>query len=290
MKTEDFIDIHFHIGPEIIPRKYNVKKLVSEEAGEIAGIVLKNHMYSTQALIDSVSTKEIEFFGSVSLNQYKGGMNPDAVEASAKITENPVIVWFPTLDAENFLEEKKYEIPPEWTEGAYSRKANEVEPVKVTQNGKLRKETIEVIETVAETDSILATGHLSWREAKKVTEKALELGVKKIILTHPIYGPIDMPIKVQKELASNDEVYIEHLYAMNKIDGIPMEEIAKQIKEVGAENIVIGSDMGQVGNPSSSEAMELFAEKLNLEGISEKDIENMAIENPRKVLGLEKIR
>jgi hypothetical protein len=290
MKTEEFIDIHFHIGPEIIPREFNVEELVEKEEDNIAGIVLKNHMYSTQVMIDSVETQGIKLFGAVALNQYTGGMNPDTVRSSAEITENPLVVWFPTLDADNFLKEKEYEIPPEWTDGAYSRKAKDIDPVKVLENGELTTETVETIRVIAETGSILATGHISWKEAEKVTKKALELGVEKVILTHPIYGPIDMPLDVQKELASNEEVFIEQLYAMNTIDGIPMSRIADQIESVGPENVVLGTDMGQVGNPSSSQAMEMFAESLMEEGIGEEEIQKMAVQNSRKVLNLERMR
>ncbi|MFB6241182.1 MAG: DUF6282 family protein [Candidatus Nanosalina sp.] len=288
--TEEFIDIHFHTGPEIIPRKFNAEEFVEEESGKLRGAVLKNHMYSTQAMINSLEAKEIELFGAVALNRFTGGMNPNTVRASAEISEKPLTVWFPTLDAENFLEEKDYEIPPEWTEGAYSRRADDVEPVKVSKNGELTNETVEVIEAIAETGSILATGHISWQEAEKVVEKALELGVEKVILTHPIYGPINMPVEVQKELAENEEVFVEELYAMNRIDGIPVEEIAEQIREVGPENVVLGSDMGQVGNPSSSEALKIFAEALIDEGFTESEIREMTVENPAEVLDLEALR
>lgn len=288
MNTEEFIDIHFHIGPEIIPREFNVEELVDKEEDSIAGIVLKNHMYATQAMIDSLNIKGVELFGSVALNRFTGGMNPSTVKASAEISEKPLTAYFPTLDAENFLKEKEYEIPPEWTDGKYSRKAQDIEPVKVTnQEGELTKQTIQVIQAIAETDSILATGHISWKEAKKVTNKALEMGVKNIVLTHPIYGPIDMPVKIQKELGSKEGVYIEHLYAMNTIDNIPMEKIAKQVREVGPENILLGSDMGQIGNPSSSEAMEKFTRKLTEQGIQTEEIEKMAIQNPKALLNLE---
>jgi hypothetical protein len=288
--TNELIDVHFHTGPEIIPRKFNVEEFAEKESGKLRGAVLKNHMYSTQAMIDSLDTEEIELFGAVALNRFTGGMNSDTVRASAEISDKPLTVWFPTLDAENFLEKKEYEIPPEWTEGAYSRKADDVEPVKVSENGELTDETIEVIEAIAETGSVLATGHISWQEAKKVTEKALELGVEKIVLTHPIYGPIDMPVEVQKELAENEEVYVEELYAMNRIDGIPVEEIAGQIREVGPENVVLGSDMGQIGKPSSREALKIFAEALIDEGFTEKEIRTMTVENPAEVLDLEALR
>ena len=66
-------------------------------------------------LIKSFKNKsKLILIGSVTLNNYVGGLNPDAIYASAKISDYPIVVWFPTINSENFLKRSKYEIPPEW--------------------------------------------------------------------------------------------------------------------------------------------------------------------------------
>ena len=38
MDIRDFIDLHVHIGPEPIPRKYTLPKLVREERRKLGGV------------------------------------------------------------------------------------------------------------------------------------------------------------------------------------------------------------------------------------------------------------
>ena len=53
------IDLHVHIGPEIIPRKYTAQSLADAERGKIAGCVLKNHFYPTAGMFDIKNIKEV---------------------------------------------------------------------------------------------------------------------------------------------------------------------------------------------------------------------------------------
>mgnify|MGYP001576394035 CR=1 FL=1 len=70
------IDIHFHVGPEIIPRKYTTEELRIKEKDRIYGLVLKNHFYPTPSLIwkNKANNKPI-LFGGIVLNNSVGGLN-----------------------------------------------------------------------------------------------------------------------------------------------------------------------------------------------------------------------
>ena len=287
MDVKNFIDLHVHTGPEVFPRKFTVSKFIGEEKGKIKGLALKNHFYPTMPLIKSENDQEdLIFIGSVTLNNYVGGLNPDAIYAAAKISERPIIVWFPTINADVFLERSKYEIPPEWVGGNFkSRLSSEVKSIKVVDgNGKITEETLKVLEAIKENNCILATGHISWQDAKILVETAYEIGIRKIIVTHPIYQYIDMPVEVQKELSKLEGVYIEQNYAMYLIDKILMEKIVDQINIVGPENCIMVSDMGQINNPSPSEALERFSESLIESGISEEEVRMMGEINPLKLI------
>ncbi|MDY6770712.1 MAG: DUF6282 family protein [Candidatus Nanohaloarchaea archaeon] len=288
MNLTNAIDAHFHIGPEPIPRRFTADELAEREEGQIATVVLKNHFYPTTSFIQQADIGEnLGLIGSVTLNNSVGGLNPEAVRGAAALTEDPIVVWFPTINAENYLEKSDWEIRPEWvTDDSFvSRRSDDVEPVVTLEHGQLTEASEAVLEAVKETGSILATGHISWKAARVLTERAKDLGIETVILTHPIYQLIDMPVEVQQELTAYDGVYAEQLYAMNTIDDIPMERIAEQIREVGPENIVMGTDMGQQGNPSSSEAMEKFCALLKAEGFDEEALQQMSEKNPSQLLG-----
>src|SRR3989344_7212939 len=127
MNVHNFIDLHVHIGPEVLPRKYTVGRIIKEQRRKIAGIALKSHFYPTMPLIKSEEASDLILIGSVTLNNYLGGLNPDVIYASAKLSSKPIMVWFPTINADNFLKRSKYEIPPEWVgEGFKSRVSSEV--------------------------------------------------------------------------------------------------------------------------------------------------------------------
>src|SRR3989344_9618510 len=93
------VDLHVHVGPDIIPRKFDVGGLVSLESRKISAICAKSHFFP----ILPRKEEKIEIVGSVTLNRFVGGLNPDIVEIVASMSKSPIIVWFPTINAENYL-------------------------------------------------------------------------------------------------------------------------------------------------------------------------------------------
>ncbi|PIS38957.1 MAG: hypothetical protein COT34_00955 [Candidatus Nealsonbacteria bacterium CG08_land_8_20_14_0_20_43_11] len=285
------IDLHIHIGPEIIPRKFTLSELLDYEKGKLKGVGIKNHFFPTVAMSKAVRENNEPFVvNSVVLNHYVGGFNPEIIRASAELSERPIIVWFPTLHAENFLRRQKFEIPQEWIDPKIGErlKLRPTENIKALSifdgNRTVIKEVENVLHVIKEYGAILATGHLSWEESRELVKFAVEkIGIKKVIITHPIYQKIDMPIDVQKELAGMGAL-IEHCYSMHSIDKIPMNKIAMQIKEVGAENCLLSSDVGQTFSKSPSESLADFVFLLERESITEKEVRVMLIDNPNMLV------
>jgi hypothetical protein len=60
----------------------------------------------------------------------------------------------------------------------------------------------------------------------------------------------------------------------------------KQIREVGAERCVLGTDSGTVRLPDNIAAMEAFVSRLLDAGLTEKEIDVMTKRNPSIVLGI----
>lgn len=278
------IDLHVHIGPEIIPRKYTAQTLAEAERGKLGGAVLKNHFYPTAAMFDQQSIKGIELYGSIVLNNAVGGMNPEAVYAASLVSKKPLIVWFPTINAEQFLRTNKYEIASEWVEdkSLKLKSAEETNPVKVTENSELLPETKQVIEMIAQVKGVLATGHIAAEESILVAKYARSLNVP-VVITHPIYQHINMTVEQQEELAKLG-CYMEQPYSMYSMDRISIKDIAEQIKAVGSASVILSSDVGQTFSPSPSEALKQFAEKLMAEGITLNDIKQMMVINPSQLL------
>ncbi len=274
------VDLHLHIGPEFIPRKYNVKSLIEEESGKIKGCVLKNHFYNTSNLFGVLERKKMKLYGGIVLNNFIGGLNADAIYGASLIAPSPLFVWFPTLHTKQFLNNSVNEIPQEWVNNKkfIARKSSKIKPIFIIKNGKLNKDVISVIEMIKKTNSVLCTGHISWQESVLVVTEAKKQGVKKIIITHPIYQKIDMPLDIQKELVKKG-CFIEHCYSMHSIDKISIKRIVEQIRFVGSNGIIISSDVGQIFSISPSKALFKFAMLLFKEGISLKNLQLMMNSN-----------
>lgn len=282
------IDLHVHIGPEIIPRKFTVPTVIAQQTGRIAGMALKNHFFSTVPFMNEINSSKLMLLGSVVLNNFVGGINPDAVYAASTLTKRPFIVWFPTVSSNQFLKNSQWEIAPEWVQrkGFIARASNAVDGIDILgANGKLKNEAMRVLKVTKQTKAVLATGHISWKESLALVKTAIALGVKKIVVTHPIYQKIAMPIAVQKQLATYG-AKIEHCFSMYSIDNIPISEIASQINAVGYNNCIISSDVGQTFSPSPSEALKKFSQLLIEEDVSLGHLTTMLVDNPKKLISV----
>lgn len=279
------IDIHYHIGPEIIPRKLSTRELIEKESGRIRGLVLKNHFYPTTPFIKDAEKKKgkLQLFGSVVLNNSVGGVNAEAVYGTSLLAANPFFVWFPTINAKNFLMQSRYEIAPEWVADSSfkGRRVERVTPA-VLSYAKIRK----TLMMIKEKKAILATGHISWKESISLINLASEIGLKKIVVTHPIYQRINMPIQIQKKLAKKG-CFIEQCYSMYSIDKISVKKIVRQIREVGVQSVIMSSDTGQFFSPFPSDALFDFAQKLSRLGFTEYELECMLVRNPKNLLTLD---
>lgn len=285
---KEAIDLHVHIGPEVLPRKYTVKTLVAAEKGKLGGACLKSHFFATTPFIKELKSvpKNFRLIGSITLNNAVGGLNPEAIRAAAALFEGPIMVWFPTISAQNFLDKSEYEIRPEWVKGTNykSRLSKNVKGISILKNGGLTKEAKAVLRVIEKQDLILATGHVSWKEAEKLIIEANKMKIRKMVVTHPIYQLIDMPIDAQAELAQLGAV-IEICYSMFSIDKIGIEKIVDQIKAVGPENFILSSDAGQIISSSPSHSLKKFMKLLSANGVSESDLYRMLVTNPSKLIG-----
>lgn len=275
------IDLHVHVGPEIIPRKFDIRGLVALERGKLRGAAVKNHFFPT-FIPSADQSKDFLVVSSVVLNIFQGGFNPDIIKAVRISTDSPMIVWFPTISASSLLKDNNSIIPQEWLgdkKVANNFLSSQGLNIWGSVKGIVSREVISVLKTIKNCGAILATGHLSWQESVKLVDEAKRIGVKKIIITHPIYQKIAMPISVQKKLAAGG-CFIECCYSMYSIDNIPIELITKQIKTIGAKRCILSSDVGQKFSLSPSDALRDFMFLLNKNGITKDELYQMLVVNP----------
>ena len=151
-------------------------------------------------------------------------------------------------------------------------------------------EVYEILEIMAPSDTILGTGHLSIKETDALLTAAQEIGVKRLLVTHPEYMA---KMSIEDQIKWRDKgVFLERCYyftneASKSIGGAGRFEIlAKNIRTVGVESSVLGSDGGQLKNEYPVELMRIYLQKLSEFGFTDKEIEQMAVINPAALLNL----
>jgi hypothetical protein len=65
---------------------------------------------------------------------------------------------------------------------------------------------------------------------------------------------------------------------------VPLAHTAKCIRSVGARHFVLGTDLGQSGNPTPADGLQMFVAGLQAEGISREEIDTMGREIPGALL------
>jgi hypothetical protein len=294
------LDLHVHVGPEFIKRRYTVQTLAREAEKSNIGFAAKNHFQPTTAWIMGLKSEySVPLIGSVVLNRGVGGINPEAVRAAlsgcksdpaqSKLEEDRIIVWMPTVHAEGHLAQfEREDVPTNWgCEPEHQQSYPEGQGLTVWDKGNpgmLSANTFAVLDSIAKRDLILATGHLTATEVDMLLREASLTGIRRMIITHPLFKATGMSVEKQVELSSIEGVYVELAYVNLNANRIPIKRYIEVIRAVGPEKVVLTSDLGRAGGESITEGWTRYLELLKGEGISDQEIVRMAVENPHKLV------
>jgi hypothetical protein len=278
------IDTHLHFAPApYVAWRHNALEtaILARNAG-FRAIVLKNHSYPTTPLAILVSelVPGIEVFGGVCLEYECGGLNPHAVESEAKLGGK--IVWMPVFTSKN-------------SRAIVNRRMGlnlRGEGISILgTDGKLFPEVDDILKIIREYDMTLATGHISSREILALAERAKQLNVTKMVVTHAMSGLISETILTpeERQMLANEGVLME--YTAVEISptgaGVNPADVAASIKSEGPRNCVIASDLGRTPHPTVGEGMRMFISAMLKCGLNEEEINYMVKKNPARMLGLQ---
>lgn len=288
-------DLHIHAGPDIVPRQHDLLEVAQEasDAG-MRALGIKDHNTTTAdrvALAKVVVPDSITLIGGIVLNYAVGGFNLEAVDKALNLGAR--IVWMPSMDASLTIEKVHVTQETPWLLPFVSlhepRKGLTVLD-EWPSGDKILPEVQEILKLIAEKDAVLDTCHLSAHECSILIDDALEIGVKRIIVTHPNCSVNPMTIEQQKALvAKGSGVYVSYAFlpCMPLFDRQHPKEIVKMMTEVGMDRCLIFSDFGQPVNPTPVEGYKMFLATLLALGMDEKDLHQVASVNPARLLSLD---
>ncbi len=276
------IDLHVHTAPDVYPRSVDDFGVVrrAEQEGMRAVLLKSHHTLTADRAAVAAKGAGLAVFGGLALNRTVGGLNPDAVEAALAFGAKQI--WMPTIHATHCLKTAEQEMFR-----AEARKG--VEGISILDGeGGLVPEIGPLLELIRDADVILGTGHLSPGESLALLRRGKDMGLKKMLVTHPLMSFIRFPDDGMREAVSlGARLEFDALSCWKTWPGaVPPARTAAAIRAVGPSHCVLATDGGQASNPSPPAMLREFVASLSNEGISEADLRVMMCASPAQLLGL----
>ena len=272
---EGALDIHVHFAPDPRVERRCSAIDVAQQARDMGmrGLVLKSHEYPTHpvAYTASQAVPGITLIGGIALDVEVGGLNPMAVECTAKMGGR--VVWMPTFSARADRQHKGL------GGGIYL----------LDERGRLVPEAYAILELVKAHDMVLATGHISTQESMVLVAEARNLGINRVVVTHGTTMAFwtGMTLEDMKTMAGMG-AYIEHcLHVMMPLTyRLTPRELVETINAIGTEHCIVSSDFGQDYHPMPPEGMRMGIATLLQAGLEEVEVGMLVKDNPSRLLGL----
>lgn len=279
------IDTHVHTAPDVAERAMDDFQLAEAMRGlGMAGAVLKNHLIPTPARAQLVNARVEGFtlYGAIVLNRSQGGMNPWAVEAAARCGAK--VVWMPTAHAAHQTEfRKRPGTPPH----AGELHLGDLDPTVhvFDADGALLPETRQVLEVVRDRQVVLATGHLPPRDVGRLLRAAQDMGIRRVVATHPDAPMVGMTVDQQRELAERGlffERTINILYPPS--EAVTPAELAGIVRAVGPASTICATDAGRTSYPTPPACMQRWVALLLEHGFRADEIRAMVRDHAQGLL------
>lgn len=278
------IDFHTHAAPDIFGRALDDDELATLAATrQMEAVVFKNHVTHTadRAFLVRKHVPGIKVFGGITLNHAVGGLNPQAVEWMWRMQGGfGRVVWFPTFDADNHVK----------------RAGTAAAGIRVLDDrGQVVPAARAVLKICAAQRLVVQTGHASPDEALALIAAAREEGCERIVVTHAQFDVVGMSLAHMKKAAalgaklelcallmlSGPTSPLEFMHHTARVEA---SDTAARIKAVGAQHFVLGTDLGQAGNPTPADGLQMLVAGLMKEGITRDQIQTMGREIPGALL------
>lgn len=314
-------DVHVHSGPWLksCPGRLNPFHIAEQaKAAGMKSLVFYDHtlgISSGTSMLVSQQVPGIQIFGGIIMTTALGGLNPRAVKTALQYGDGAKFVHFGahsthfmTTHEGSFVNGKPVPFKDQYPKFAAEEVARSI---RIPLEGAVPDDLAEILQLIAERPEVhLNTGHVSVEEAFRLVDLAIQFGIKKIVVAHPCRGR--MTTEQQKDLAKKGVMlegavsdwmfhrglprtnYYAERELADEIAGIAnapefsgFVPWANQIREVGIEHFILGTDYGIRSGPTPIEGMRtLISSLLDLE-FKPEEIHTMVRANPDRLLDLE---
>ncbi|MCS6801864.1 MAG: DUF6282 family protein [Chloroflexota bacterium] len=275
------VDIHVHVGVGLIdPLELGLRAT----AAGMRAIVFKTPSPTLDLALTvnaalrrlAAGQTPVECIGGVVLET---AGPPHAAAARRWLEKGARVVWFATGSSANHRE-RAHGLPRRT-----ARRSGQY----VLKGGALIPEAIEVIETALEFGAALSFGHLSREELVALAREAERRGLTRAFVDHPLNPVMGLAVDDCARLASHG-VWLNFTAAeLSPMFGVDPAEMGRAIRAAGVDRVVLSSDAGHPTMADPVEAMRMWRAIALWQGFSEREIDQMMVANPARVIGLPEI-
>ena len=281
------IDIHCHSGPSVMPRCLDhIDALEEASSVGMRALLFKDHYYSatpiTELLKGRYAHLNVEMLSGVPLNNTTGGLNPYAVDHGLKLGAR--LVWMPTFSAANHIRNNH-------RKQMLATKEPMLPPTMLTvvdDKGQLKDEVKFILDQIAERDAVLSAGHLHISEIWPLFDEAKKRGVKRRLVQHPTYT-IGATLADIKELTTGG-AFVEHSLCMfideSRFKHWTGDELKEMITAGTVEQTILGSDLGQIKNPTPVTGFKAVIRLCISLGYTDAEIRKLTGDNAARLMGI----
>lgn len=240
----DFIDVHYHAGPDAFVRRHGVLETGRRYAALNGWVVLKNHLGCTAAQAWEARQEGYPVSGSVVLNEIAGGIDYRVVQRSLcqhGDSEARLIVHLPTVTGRAHQSRLKRN-SAHWILDDYP-----IRPLTVSQDGQLNPQTLDVLRMARDYPIVISTGHADAHEVRLLVDAAQRLEVPRLMLNQPANPLTGLDADALLELARAPMVYAEQTALTYLLGYQPWEDFARVLQAV--PRALYSSDLGQTSQP-----------------------------------------
>ena len=136
--------------------------------------------------------------------------------------------------------------------------------------------------TIKNHDMLLICDNLSIDVSKTILDLAKDVGIDKLMTSHPIASTLIDDLQLMVNLGASIELAFNDV--MPPSPSITIDTICQIIKEIGIDSCIATTRFGDVELPPPAEGMRMFIACLLQKGFSEKDISKLVEINPKKLI------
>jgi hypothetical protein len=159
----------------------------------------------------------------------------------------------------------------------------------VDERGRLKDEVKMILDQIAEFDAVVSAGHLHISEIWPLFDEAKKRGVKRRVVQHPTYT-VDASLADIRELAEGGS-FLEHSLCMfideSRFKHWTGEELKQMITAGTIEQTILGSDLGQIRNPTPVTGFRAVIRLCIGLGYDDEEIRKLVGGNAARLLGIE---